>query len=91
MPAYFKPVVIKNEGTLPAKVKLSLEAGDGCEAGEPILTEDNITIKQDPEKMQDCANRLAPVLKVFVYKLSLIHIGLLKCSMLSGIGISLIE
>ena len=36
---------------------------------EPILTEDNITIKQDPEKMQDCANRLAPVLKVFVYKL----------------------
>ena len=69
VPAYFKPVVIKNEGTLPAKVKLSLEAGDGCEAGEPILTEDNITIKQDPEKMQDCANRLAPVLKVFVYKL----------------------
>ena len=38
VPAYFKPVVIKNEGTLPAKVKLSLEAGDGCEAGEPILT-----------------------------------------------------
>ena len=69
VPAYFKPVVIKNEGTLPAKVQLSLEAGDGCEAGEPILTEDNITIKQDPEKMQDCANRLAPVLKVFVYKL----------------------
>ena len=69
VPAYFKPVVIKNEGTLPAKVKLSLEAGDGCEAGEPILTENNITIKQDPEKMQDCANRLAPVLKVFVYKL----------------------
>ena len=69
VPAYFKPVVIKNEGTLPAKVKLSLEAGDGCEAGEPILTEDNITIKQDPEKMQACANRLAPVLKVFVYKL----------------------
>ena len=69
VPAYFKPVVIKNEGTLPAKVKLSLEAGDGCEAEEPILTENNITIKQDPEKMQDCANRLAPVLKVFVYKL----------------------
>ena len=69
VPAYFKPVDITNEGTLPTKVKLSLEAGDGCEAGEPILTEDNITIKQDPEKVQDCENRLAPVLKVFVYKL----------------------
>ena len=68
VPAYFKPVDITNEGTLPTKVKLSLEAGDGCAAGEPILTDDNITIKQDGST-QDCANRLAPVLKVFVYKL----------------------
>ena len=68
VPAYFKPVDITNEGTLPTKVKLSLEAGDGCAAGEPILTDDNITITQDGSK-QDCANRLAPVLKVFVYKL----------------------
>ena len=67
VPAYFKPVDITNEGTLPTKVKLSLEAGDGCAAGEPILTDDNITIKQDGST-QDCANRLAPVLKVFVYK-----------------------
>ena len=68
VPAYFKPVDITNEGTLPTKVKLSLEAGDGCAAGEPILTKDNITITQDGRK-QGCANRLAPVLKVFVYKL----------------------
>ena len=68
VPAYFKPVDITNEGTLPTKVKLSLEAGDGCAAGEPILTKDNITITQDGNK-QGCANRLAPVLKVFVYKL----------------------
>ena len=68
VPAYFKPVDITNEGTLPTKVKLSLEAGNGCADGEPILTEDNITITQDGSK-QDCANRLAPVLKVFVYKL----------------------
>ena len=68
VPAYFKPVEITNEGTLPTKVKLSLEAGNGCADGEPILTEDNITITQDGSK-QDCANRLAPVLKVFVYKL----------------------
>ena len=68
VPAYFKPVDITNEGTLPTKVKLSLEAGNGCADGEPILTDDNITIKQDGSK-QDCANRLAPVLKVFVYKL----------------------
>ena len=65
---YFKPVEITNEGTLPTKVKLSLEAGNGCADGEPILTKDNITITQDGSK-QDCANRLAPVLKVFVYKL----------------------
>ena len=68
VPAYFKPVDITNEGTLPTKVKLSLEAGNGCADGEPILTKDNITITQDGRK-QDCANRLAPVLKVFVYKL----------------------
>ena len=68
VPAYFKPVDITNEGTLPTKVKLSLEAGNGCADGEPILTDDNITITQDGSK-QDCANRLAPVLKVFVYKL----------------------
>ena len=68
VPAYFKPVEITNEGTLPTKVKLSLEAGNGCADGEPILTKDNITITQDGSK-QDCANRLAPVLKVFVYKL----------------------
>ena len=68
VPAYFKPVDITNDGTLPAKVKLSLEAGNGCAAGEPILTDDNITITQDGNK-QGCANRLAPVLKVFVYKL----------------------
>ena len=68
VPAYFKPVDITNEGTLPTKVKLSLEAGNGCADGEPILTEDNITITQDGSK-QDCENRLAPVLKVFVYKL----------------------
>ena len=68
VPAYFKPVDITNEGTLPTKVKLSLEAGNGCADGEPILTKDNITITQDGSK-QDCANRLAPVLKVFVYKL----------------------
>ena len=68
VPAYFKPVDITNEGTLPTKVKLSLEAGNGCADGEPILTDDNITITQDGSK-QGCANRLAPVLKVFVYKL----------------------
>ena len=68
VPAYFKPVEITNDGTLPTKVKLSLEAGNGCADGEPILTKDNITITQDGSK-QDCANRLAPVLKVFVYKL----------------------
>ena len=68
VPAYFKPVDITNEGTLPTKVKLSLEAGNGCADGEPILTKDNITITQDGSK-QDCENRLAPVLKVFVYKL----------------------
>ena len=68
VPAYFKPVDITNEGTLPTKVKLSLEAGNGCADGEPILTDDNITITQDDSK-QDCENRLAPVLKVFVYKL----------------------
>ncbi|WP_243252576.1 TasA family protein, partial [Anaeromassilibacillus sp. 1001302B_160321_C8] len=68
VPAYFKPVVITNDGTLPTKVQISLELGEGCADGEPILTKDNITITQDGRK-QDCANRLAPVLKVFVYKL----------------------
>ena len=68
VPAYFKPVDIKNEGTLPTKVQLSLE-DNAANGFEPILTDSSaVTIKQE-NKFQPCANRLKPVLKVFVYKL----------------------
>lgn len=67
VPAYFKPVVVTNEGTLPTIVKISMTAATVADK-EPILTKDNVTIKQVPGAEQDCANRLAPVLKVFIYK-----------------------
>ena len=68
IPAYFKPVVITNEGTLPTKVQLSMVLDTTVNDREPILTTDNITIKQDPEKTQKCESRLKGVMKVLVYK-----------------------
>ena len=64
IPAYFKPVVIKNEGTLPTKVQISLKMVDGNDQ-EPVLTEDGVTITQG--KTENCKNGLQDVLKVFVY------------------------
>ena len=65
VPAYFKPVVITNDGTLPTKVQISLELGEGCADGEPVLTEDGFTITQG--KTKACDNGLKEALKVFVY------------------------
>ena len=65
VPAYFKPVVITNDGTLPTKVQISLELGEGCADGEPVLTEDGFTITQG--KTEACDNGLKDALKVFVY------------------------
>lgn len=65
VPAYFKPVVITNDGTLPTKVQISLELGEGCADGEPVLTEDGFTITQG--KTEACDNGLKEALKVFVY------------------------
>ena len=65
IPAYFKPVVIKNEGTLPTKVQISLNMVN-VDDSEPVLTEDGITITQG--KTENCKNGLQDVLKVFVYK-----------------------
>lgn len=65
VPAYFKPVVITNGGTLPTKVQISLELGEGCADGEPVLTEDGFTITQG--KTEACDNGLKEALKVFVY------------------------
>ena len=65
VPAYFKPVVITNDGTLPTKVQISLELGEGCADGEPALTEDGFTITQG--KTEACDNGLKEALKVFVY------------------------
>lgn len=65
IPAYFKPVVIKNEGTLPTKVQISLNMVNVDDL-EPVLTEDGITITQG--KTEKCKNGLQDVLKVFVYK-----------------------
>lgn len=65
VPAYFKPVVITNDGSLPTKVQISLELGEGCADGEPVLTEDGFTITQG--KTEACDNGLKEALKVFVY------------------------
>ena len=65
VPAYFKPVVITNDGTLPTKVQISLELGEVCADGEPALTEDGFTITQG--KTEACDNGLKEALKVFVY------------------------
>ena len=65
VPAYFKPVVITNDGTLPTKVQISLELGEGCADGEPALTEDGFTITQG--KTEACDTGLKEALTVFVY------------------------
>ena len=65
VPAYFKPVVITNDGTLPTKVQMSLELDETVTDQEPVLTEDGFTITQG--EMEDCDNGLKDALKVFVY------------------------
>ena len=65
VPAYFKPVVITNDGTLPTKVQISLELDETVTDQEPVLTEDGFTITQG--EMEDCDNGLKDALKVFVY------------------------
>ena len=73
VPAYFKPVTITNEGTLPAKVKLSLEAAQdyACKEGEKqFVAEDlaNGTVTASEPDSPVCENKLEKVLKVLVYK-----------------------
>lgn len=65
VPAYFKPVVITNDGSLPTKVQISLELDETVKDQEPVLTEDGFTITQG--KMEACDNGLKDALKVFVY------------------------
>lgn len=65
VPAYFKPVVITNGGTLPTKVQISLELDETVTDQEPVLTEDGFTITQG--EMEACDNGLKDALKVFVY------------------------
>ena len=65
VPAYFKPVVITNDGTLPTKVQISLELDETVTDQEPVLTEDGFTITQG--EMEACDNGLKDALKVFVY------------------------
>lgn len=69
-PVYFKPVTIKNDGTLPTKVDISVKLGDKCEEGEENikLTENNKKVDWDGKKNGDCTNGLQEVLKIFVYK-----------------------
>lgn len=79
IPVYFKPVTITNDGTLPAKVQLSMEALDPC--GEPIknLVDNGFNgVKVDEtHPTRPCGYTdekgnsnyiLKDVLKVFVYK-----------------------
>ena len=73
VPAYFKPVTITNEGTLPTKVKLSLEIAQdyACKEGEKqFVAEDlaNGTMTASQPDSPICENKLEKVLKVFVYK-----------------------
>ena len=76
VPAYFKPVEIKNEGTLPAYLRLTVEPKgakelEKCEGEKNIhLSEDKMTVKQDKDiPTVPCANGLASALKIFVYRL----------------------
>lgn len=46
-------------------MQISLELGEGCADGEPVLTEDGFTITQG--KTEACDNGLKDALKVFVY------------------------
>ena len=69
----FKPVTITNEGTLPTKVKLSLEIAQdyACKEGEKqFVAEDlaNGTMTASQPDSPICENKLEKVLKVFVYK-----------------------
>lgn len=74
IPAYFKPVEITNEGTLPTNVVLSVDLAKGaeCKDGEkqfdPVdLMNGTMTDVTDPDHPV-CNNMLKDVLKIFVYK-----------------------
>ena len=73
-PAYFKPVTITNEGTLPTKVKFSLETAQdyACKEGEKQFVAGDLangTMTASKPDSPICENKLEKVLKVFVYKL----------------------
>lgn len=74
VPAYFKPVVVKNDGTLPAYLRFTVEVNkdaiEKCE-GEVhtgVTSSHSNTIKQDEEHPTDpCTNGLQDILEIYVY------------------------
>ncbi|MBC8546672.1 hypothetical protein H8711_06950 [Clostridiaceae bacterium NSJ-31] len=69
-PVYFRAVKIANEGTLPAKLQLSLTAVTPNDTVKNILRTDDGHVEQvaDPATVA-CTNKLAEVIKVFLYEL----------------------
>ncbi len=66
-PNYFCKVVIANEGTLPARLKLTVQSiavPEGCEVLN--MQTDGISVWQDGTV--DCHNELEDVLKIYVYE-----------------------
>lgn len=69
-PVYFRAVKIANEGTLPAKLQLSLTAVTPNDTVKNILRTDDGHVEQvaNPATVA-CTNKLAEVIKVFLYEL----------------------
>lgn len=71
VPAYFKPVTITNEGTLPAYISLTVEPKLVKCLGEEntgINSDNKNTVTWDKDHPVTCTNGLQDKLKIFVYR-----------------------
>lgn len=74
VPVYFNQFTVKNDGTLPTQIKISLEDGTiptGCKMDNIIANAFGGVEVGDPAKI-DCDNGLASVVEVYLYELDTI-------------------
>lgn len=70
-PVYFNQFTVKNEGTLPAQIKISVEDGvipEGCQMANIIANDFGGVMVGDPAQIE-CDNGLKDVVEVYLYEL----------------------
>ncbi len=71
VPVYFNQFTVKNEGTLPAQIKISVEDGvipEGCQMDNIVANDFGGVMVGDPAQI-DCDNGLKDVVEVYLYEL----------------------